>query len=280
MPLPPALLARLQKRGIVKQEEEVIAENYEKEPEKKSFEENSAGAPGCPNKWNQYHVCLEFCYDHWGDGTPEYRLPERYVQNKNRMLAKFPLPENWVEVYDEGLAKYYFWNKTTDEVCWYSPRHPRAIISDPAPRIAREHATVLFGDSHASEEDNAARRRNFHNKKTSRGGNDDKQSRGNNAEKRKRRDPMTSQGPDSDEDELQEMTNKDRLKRAKRKGIDPMDPAAYGDAPVGKWSDGLRVDQVTGADVTAGGPLFQQRPYPAPGAILRKQKPQDEEDDQ
>lgn len=43
---------------------------------------------------------------------------------------------------------------------------------------------------------------------------------------------MTSQGPDSDEDELQEMTNKDRLKRAKRKGIDPMDPGAHGGAPV------------------------------------------------
>ena len=35
MPLPPALLARLQKRGIIKQEEEILAENYDKEPEKK-----------------------------------------------------------------------------------------------------------------------------------------------------------------------------------------------------------------------------------------------------
>ncbi|CAP29955.1 Protein CBR-PQBP-1.2 [Caenorhabditis briggsae] len=272
MPLPPALLARLQKRGIIKQEEEVIAENYDKEPEKKQrFEENASGAPGCPNKYNQYHVCVEFCYDHWGDGTPEYRLPEKYVANKNRMLANFPLPENWVEVYDEGISKYYFWNKLTDEVCWYSPRHPRAIISDPAPRIAKEHAPALFGDSGAGipEEDNVARRKN-------RGGNE--KPRG---EKRKkgRGDPMMQDGPESDEDEVQEMNNRDRLKRAKRKGIDPMDPAAYGDAPVGKWSDGLRVDQVTGADVTAGGPLFQQRPYPAPGAILRKQKPQDEEEE-
>lgn len=90
MPLPPALLARLQKRGIVKQEEEVIAENYEKEPEKKSFEENSAGAPGCPNKWNQYHVCLEFCYDHWGDGTPEYRFVLNFSEKliKNRFFLQ------------------------------------------------------------------------------------------------------------------------------------------------------------------------------------------------
>ncbi|CAI2350260.1 unnamed protein product [Caenorhabditis sp. 36 PRJEB53466] len=269
--LPPVLLARLQKRGLIKNEEEVIAENYDKEPEKKvDHEENAAGAPGCPNKTNPFHVCVEFCYDHWGDGTPEYRLPEKYVQQKNRMLAKFPLPDNWAEVYDEGIAKFYFWNKVTDEVCWYSPRHPRAIISDPAPRIAREQAAQLFGDPTQSEEDNAARRRNHHF-----GGGRDRFG-GRTFEKRKKNEPMTSNGPDSDDDELQEMNNRDRLKRAKRKGIDPMDPAAYGDAPVGKWSDGLRVDQVTGADVTAGGPLFQQRPYPAPGAILRKQKPQDE----
>ncbi|EFO87363.1 CRE-PQBP-1.2 protein [Caenorhabditis remanei] len=281
MPLPPALLARLQKRGIIKQEEEILAENYDKEPEKKQIEENASGAPGCPNKYNQYHVCVEYCYDHWGDGTPEYRLPEKYVANKNRMLANFPLPDGWVEVYDEGLGRYYFWNKATDEVCWYSPRHPRAIISDPAPRIAKEHAAVLFGEPAYSEEDNAARRRNH---RGSGGGNrnDSDKPRGSQNERRKekrRGDPMMQNGPDSDEGELEEMNTRDRLKRAKRKGIDPMDPAAYGDAPVGKWSDGLRVDQVTGADVTAGGPLFQQRPYPAPGAILRRQKPQDDEEE-
>lgn len=52
-----------------------------------------------------------------------------------------------------------------------------------------------------------------------------------------------------------------------------MDPAAYGDAPSGSWSSGLTSDAKTGVDVTANGPLFQQRPYPAPGAILRKNNP-------
>uniref|UniRef100_A0A1I7TPQ8 Polyglutamine-binding protein 1 n=1 Tax=Caenorhabditis tropicalis TaxID=1561998 RepID=A0A1I7TPQ8_9PELO len=273
MPLPPALLARLQKRGIIRQEEEVIAENYDEEPDKKQFEVNVSGAPGCPNKYNQYHVCVEFCYDHWGDGTPEYRLPEKYVTNKNRMLARFPLPENWVEVYDEGIGRYYFWNKMTDEVCWYSPRHPRATISDPAPKVAKEQETFLFGSTNFSMEDNAARRRHGRSEERSRDGNIEKQ------DKQKRRaDPMQS-NLNSDEEDLQDMNSRDRLKRARRKGIDPMDPAAYGDAPVGKWSDGLRVDQVTGADVTAGGPLYQQRPYPAPGAILRKQNPQAHQDE-
>ncbi len=39
----------------------------------------------------------------------------------------------------------------------------------------------------------------------------------------------------------------------------------------GSWSTGLpkRNEAKTGADTTAAGPLFQQRPYPSPGAVLR-----------
>lgn len=79
-----------------------------------------------------------------------------------------------------------------------------------------------------------------------------------------------------------------------------MDPAAYSDVPRyyriylkfvqlilyatflkhfrGKWSTGLetRGDAKTGVDTTASGPLFQQRPYPAPGAILRQNMEQQE----
>ena len=42
----------------------------------------------------------------------------------------------------------------------------------------------------------------------------------------------------------------------------------------GDWRVGLPKtgDAKTGVDVTANGPLFQQRPYPAPGAILRMQQ--------
>lgn len=39
----------------------------------------------------------------------------------------------------------------------------------------------------------------------------------------------------------------------------------------GSWSTGLKADVKTGVDATASGPLFQQRPYPSPGDILRAQ---------
>ncbi|KAJ1689649.1 hypothetical protein LUZ63_013804 [Rhynchospora breviuscula] len=52
--------------------------------------------------------------------------------------------------------------------------------------------------------------------------------------------------------------------------LDPMDPSSYSDAPRGGWGVGLKGVQPRAADTTASGPLFQQRPYPSPGAVLRR----------
>lgn len=54
--------------------------------------------------------------------------------------------------------------------------------------------------------------------------------------------------------------------------LDPMDPSAYSEVPRGGWGAGLETggDAKTGVDATASGPLFQSRPYPSPGAILRR----------
>uniref|UniRef100_A0A061RJ26 Polyglutamine-binding protein 1 n=3 Tax=Tetraselmis sp. GSL018 TaxID=582737 RepID=A0A061RJ26_9CHLO len=59
-----------------------------------------------------------------------------------------------------------------------------------------------------------------------------------------------------------------------RDELDPMDPSAYSDAPKGGWSMGLEGSQPRAADTTAGGPLFQQRPYPSPGSVIRANKKQ------
>ena len=58
-----------------------------------------------------------------------------------------------------------------------------------------------------------------------------------------------------------------------------MDPAAYSDIPRGKWSDGLaRANEAkTGVDTTASGPLYQMRPYPSPGAVLRSNKSKEQD---
>lgn len=64
-----------------------------------------------------------------------------------------------------------------------------------------------------------------------------------------------------------------RWQKTSDKGTaDPMDPSSYSDAPTGDWSRGLKKldDAKSGVDSTASGPLFQQRPYPAPGEVLKR----------
>lgn len=278
MPLPPALLARLQRRGIVKQagNEEVIAENYDDSDEKeKKGKDEREYAPGCPNKNNPYHICVEYCYDHWREGYSEKNLKEEYHRRRKRMLTRYPLPEGWVEVYDAGLRRHYYWNPDTDEVCWLSPRHPAAVIGEAACKMARE----MYSQMEAAEMESIPVPPQAPSSERSL----DKKNKDNGVKKKRKNSTASDEDTDSD-NELEAkrlaLNDRDRLKRAQRKGIDPMDPAAYSDIKPGKWSQGLREDTKTGVDTTAGGPLFQQRPYPAPGAILKAQgKRREEEED-
>ncbi|KRZ83870.1 Uncharacterized protein T08_4824 [Trichinella sp. T8] len=239
MPLPPVLLARLKKRGIIKsekapEEEEVIAESYD-DPVSVGEESrrNYVSAPGCPNKWNPYHLCTEFCFSHWGDGIPESRVDPEYLEIRRKMLNEFPLPQNWEEDYDPGTGRYYYWNTVTEEVCWFSPLHPAAQISQPACVLARGFIII----NHESDD----------------------------ARKSKSKILFTLEY-------IHDVVFLIKGKKLSTSDLDPMDPASYSEVPRGKWSSGLDVGGVakTGVDPTASGPLFQQRPYPAPGAILRQ----------
>ncbi|KAL1269505.1 hypothetical protein QQF64_031794 [Cirrhinus molitorella] len=212
MPLPPALLARLAKRGIVKQsdheaEEEIIAEDYD-------------------------------------DNNVDYEATR--LEN---------LPTNWYKVFDPACGLPYYWNVETDLVSWLSPNDPAAVISKAAKKQK--------GDTGHDKGDG-------HYEKTERDRDRDRE------RDREHRDR------DRDRDRRMRRDDSAPYSKSKRGGpgggrkqqqeeMDPMDPSAYSDAPRGSWSTGLpkRNEAKTGADTTAAGPLFQQRPYPSPGAVLR-----------
>ncbi|KAH9494525.1 hypothetical protein Btru_042349 [Bulinus truncatus] len=286
MPLPAALLARLAKRGIVKgkndvnskgsakseEVEEVFAEDYD-DPSKpdssapvqhpivaKIAPQLSQGVidivgdgplffetTACPNRSNPYHECVPYCKNRYG--MREWDPDIDALKRRERMLRKYPLPEGWVEVGDFDTGRYYYWNINTDEVTWLSPGHPKALITRSAETLG---LVGKIGDLDNGLEDTVdlATRAAFN----------------------------TDSGSDtslSDEEEFIE--KKRKLQKRGRQGpgkkddLDPMDPAAYSDIPRGLWSDGLdqRGKAKTGVDSTASGPLFQQRPYPSPGEILR-----------
>jgi len=324
--LAPALLERLKRRGIVvpdqkngsagspdSDEEEVFAESYDPEdpvqhkegtrigqPREDENDEDRfrGGAPGCPNKNNQFHLCTDYCFDHWGDGYPETRLSKTYLEERKNMLNDYPLPEGWKEVYDAGIRRHYYWNTKTDDVCWFSPKHPNAVIGEAAPQIAKQMfddggaLKISSANGGADDELPSSRKRGADDSaRGGAGGRDrdrgDRERGGDRRERRRdRRRPVEDEelgldifaggGGSSDEESTRrrrselELTDRDRLKQARRRGLDPMDPAAYSDVSAGSWSAGLVEETKTGVDVTASGPLFQQRPYPAPGAVMRK----------
>ena len=290
MPLPAALAARLAKRGLVEHQsqkpdtkpqqkqdeevEEVFAEDYDDPSRPDGSSEVSQPSVDaqvsmetpddvppiifqttcCPFRTNPYHECLAWCRRKYG--LKAWKPEPISMPRRERMLRKYPLPPGWVEVADTDTGRFYYWNPRTEQVSWLSPSHPRAQISQSA------EALGLIGkvgnlDSEGEEEMDAQEEE---------------------AEQESASDSSVSDEDDDFIDKRGRVKERKRIpefrKGRKRDEIDPMDPASYSDIPLGGWSDGLdqRGKAKTGVDVTASGPLFQQRPYPSPGAILRANK--------
>lgn len=297
MPLPPALAAKLAKRGLVsgkvpaenaetidgdqstlvnpkndvsKEEEEVIAENYDDHLENKapnqivrksdtlfsgddsndSFLDSSSktfkGFIYCPNKHNIFHDCTKFCEENWKRREPD----PRYLKRKKKMLAKYPLPNHWKEVYDAGIGHFYYWEVDSDSVSWLPPSHPKAEITESA--AVRRHQRDLMSDS----EDNDSA--------------DDKSDKEESSDESEEEVDRRKEIKKRKVEEKEKSRAKGRSKLVQN-DLDPMDPASYSSIPRGSWTDGLTQgnEAKTGVDVTANGNLYQMRPYPNPGAVLR-----------
>jgi len=50
----------------------------------------------------------------------------------------------------QGVARYYYWNTETDEVCWLSPTHPKAKITAAACRVAKSTSSFIIWMKHAN----------------------------------------------------------------------------------------------------------------------------------
>uniref|UniRef100_A0A3B1IHN9 Polyglutamine-binding protein 1 n=1 Tax=Astyanax mexicanus TaxID=7994 RepID=A0A3B1IHN9_ASTMX len=237
MPLPPALLARLAKRGILKQsehdnEEEIIAEDYD-------------------------------------DNNVDYEATR--VEN---------LPTNWYKVLDPTCGLPYYWNVETDLVSWLSPNDPAALITKAA---KKQRGKELMNDREEGHHEKSERERERDRER------ERERERDRDRERERERDDGRDRERERDRDRDRD---RERDRRTRREDSGPYNNAnklhcdhiltqeCSADDCVyrGSWSTGLpkRNEAKTGADTTAAGPLFQQRPYPSPGAVLRanlKQQP-------
>jgi len=301
MPLPAALLERLKKRGIVNEaskgkklpspsdsdcesdhasdasphpsdEEEIIAEDYDDhvdDPDRFEYksrprenlwklrlksriavENDYLGHKGCPNKFNVFHRCTLFCVEHWKEGQSE---PDgEYMIRYKRLIDRYPYPKEWTAMYDPGCSAFYFWNEEEQVVSWLPPSHPKAQISKTAAVLRRE--MDLDPASILNPEDPLQPRVIITKAKPV------------NEYDEKLRPPVI---PPPKPKPAIKPAKWNRKSRADLGPNDPMDPSSYSDVPKGTWSSGLdEGGGKRGVDSTVSGTAFQQRPYPAPGAVL------------
>eukprot|EP00794_Sanderia_malayensis_P005896 gene5896-6581_t len=235
MPLPTALQARLQKRGLIKHSDV------------SSLKEQHQPVVVCPNACNPYHTCVEYCSKRWESTT--------HTNNPPLPHAKDDSVQGWFLVPDPEKGRHsYYWNANTNLVSWLHPLDPKADITLPANlQKNNKHGRGAAPHMNVSERD-------F--KPVS-------------AQEEKRFNPKIKTGKHPSLVKAQrhkERSNPYQKAQPKRDELDPMDPAAYSEVARGTWSSGLREDSdiKTGVDTTASGPLFQQRPYPSPGEVLRR----------
>jgi len=170
--------------------------------------------------------------------------------NKKKSYRQQPLPPGWFKVPDAETSRDYFWNVHTNQVSWRHPNDPRADITYPA----------CWQNTDENEKTDEGRLQG--------------ETRTLKSKVKVGKHPSLVKAQKHREKGAP-------YRKGKKDEIDPMDPASYSDIGRGTWSSGLRedTDVKTGVDTTANGPLFQQRPYPSPGDILRRnRKPKDDED--
>jgi polyglutamine-binding protein 1 len=252
MPLPAALLARLKQRGIVKAastvendpEEEVIAEDYddpepkETAPVIKHFQPvplaDGETVAGCPNKYNIYHECTSFCRQTWSGGK---QVPSPKTERKyKRLLKRYPLPEGWQEVWESGVACFYFWNTVNDEVSWLPPHHPKAKVSISAAKLKSMMKEENLDRDDSNDEDGESDEEQSDDSESPSEASEESE-----PEKDAQPKAVIRPPPPKRPRQFERKTfGQERRGKVKRNDVDPMDPSAYSDTcPKGKWADGL-----------------------------------------
>ncbi|XP_042048028.1 uncharacterized protein LOC121794092 isoform X2 [Salvia splendens] len=298
--LPEYLKRKLRARGILKDDKNT---GYLSEENRSDAQSIQATTPGnLPPGWIEArdHENGAVFYHHASSGKSQWEKPievQKPIELEKpievapaAVFATSPLLEDWIEAFDETTGRKYYYNRKTNVSQWEHPGaqqqvapqcyemmvSPYAMVGNledkasPFPRCLGcggwgvglvqswgycNHCTRL----HNLPQSQYLSTSESHNQPNNVG------NQGHSERKPPQQRSDTKPPP-------WKSYKKDSKKRAHNDedDLDPMDPSSYSDAPRGGWVVGLKGVQPRAADTTATGPLFQQRPYPSPGAVLRK----------
>ncbi|KAL8030858.1 hypothetical protein ABFX02_14G313300 [Erythranthe guttata] len=287
--LPEYLKQKLKARGILKDNRS--AENSSVTENRLEAQSSQAMAPGnLPSGWIEARDPENGTVFYYNKilGKSQWEKPTDAPPIS--VFVAPPQPEDWTEAFDETTGQKYYYNRKTNVSQWEhpgaqqtAPQHHEMVSSDALDANSGDRPLTLpkcmgcggwgldlvqswgycnhctrLQNRPESQYLSAPAESHMHAIATPRNQGDPEKSSSNHRSDTK---PPLGSG-----------YKKDNKKRAYSEDdeLDPMDPSAYSDAPRGGWVVGLKGVQPRAADTTATGPLFQQRPYPSPGAVLRK----------
>ncbi|XP_056177563.1 uncharacterized protein LOC115674578 isoform X2 [Syzygium oleosum] len=235
-------------------------------------------ATGAPYYYNQ------------STGKSQWEIPQQ-TSSAGHSPSSFSLPENWIEAFDEATGHKYYYNTATHVSQWERPSSSEPVASQHDTSSVSQSAANKNCDDQSSHLtrcmecggwglglvqswgycNHCTRVLNLPQSQYISSISYNYQqisinAKGEDTERKSSKDRSGWRPP------IGKKNKKDSRKRAFSEDdeLDPMDPSSYSDAPRGGWVVGLKGVQPRAADTTATGPLFQQRPYPSPGAVLRK----------
>ncbi|PIN16997.1 hypothetical protein CDL12_10351 [Handroanthus impetiginosus] len=284
--LPEYLKQKLKARGILKDDQN--AENCSVLETRLETQAPQVMTPGnLPPGWIETRDPQSGAVFYYNESSGRSQWERPTDAGNGSVSATPPLLEDWIEAFDETTGQKYYYNRKTNVSQWEHPDAQPQGTPQPYDRVVSQgtmagnlgdqpstfprcmgcggwglglvqswgycnHCTRLHNlpqSQYKNQQHATAAARNQ--------GDSDKRP----SKQRSDMKPPLGRG-----------YKKDNKKRAYSEDdeLDPMDPSSYSDAPRGGWVVGLKGVQPRAADTTATGPLFQQRPYPSPGAVLRK----------
>ncbi|XP_039116017.1 uncharacterized protein LOC120251531 [Dioscorea cayenensis subsp. rotundata] len=270
--LPAYLKQRLKARGILKDE---------KDP--KSPISSTTTSSKLPPGWAETKdpISGSFYFYNEKTGVTQWECPTE-TSGFSEPSVVLPLPEDWEEACDVSTGQRYYYNTKTNMTQWERPNSSHQFPVQHPHNISSGHEAVRVSSNEPDYTrkcmgcggwgigvvqpwgfcNHCTRLQKGTVQQCSSTTNHQQQTSNKGTPKNQRSSSKPPSGKGKKESRKRGYSEDDDL--------DPMDPSSYSDAPRGGWVVGLKGVQPRAADTTATGPLFQQRPYPSPGAVLRK----------
>ncbi|KAK4387332.1 Polyglutamine-binding protein 1 [Sesamum angolense] len=288
--LPEYLKQKLRARGILKDNQTV--DNSSLSESRLAAQSPQTVAPGnLPQGWIETRDPESGAVFYYNKSSGRSQW-ERPTDAASAVFAAPPLLDDWIEAFDETTGLKYYYNRKTNVSQWEDPGARQHVISQHCDKMTSSDAmTGNLGDQPSTSPKcmgcggwglGLVQSWGYCNHCTRLYNLPQSQYVSASAENHQRPAAAARNQGDLEKkftkqrSDMKPPLGRGYKKEHKKRGyseddeLDPMDPSSYSDAPRGGWVVGLKGVQPRAADTTATGPLFQQRPYPSPGAVLRK----------